>query len=157
MGRREEIDLSLPADVKYASVLGAVLTAMFEEDSAEAYNIQLAVHELFTNIVEHGHGHNSSHLVTCHLIWEPNRNAFTAVLQDNAPPFSPRQTGWDQAESYWETAVTPQGHRYTLKDVPEPDLLQVRGRGLFLIRQLMSHITCQTTATGNKWTLSKTV
>ncbi|MEZ4593312.1 MAG: ATP-binding protein [Chloroflexota bacterium] len=154
MGRREETNLSLPADVKYAHVLGSALTAMFEEESAEAYNIQLAVHELFTNIVEHGYGHDASQLVACHLTWEPDDGAFTAVLQDTAAPFSPRQTGWDRAESYWETAVTPQGHRYTLKDVPEPDLLQVRGRGLFLIRQLMSHIVCQASAKGNEWTLS---
>lgn len=151
MGHREEITLSLPADVKYAPALGAVLTALLGEERPDAYNIQLAVHEMFTNIVEHGYGNNAAQQLICRLALDSDN--FTAVLQDTAAPFSPDLVGWAQPELYWETAITPQGRRHTLKNAPEPDLMQVRGRGFFLICQLMSNVTCHATKAGNEWTL----
>jgi anti-sigma regulatory factor (Ser/Thr protein kinase) len=155
MERCEEISLSLPVNMKYAAVLGATLAAMLDEEPSESYNIQLAVHELFTNIVEHGYGNAPRGQVSCHLILDSSQHCFTAVLQDTAPPFDPNQIDWENVMSHWETAVSPQGTRHTLKSAPEPGLLQVRGRGFFLIHQLMSSITCHVTSAGNAWTLSK--
>lgn len=157
MGRSEEITLSLPANVKYAPALGAVLASMLDEATAESYNIQLAVHELFTNIVEHGYGSQTAGQVKCHFLLAVAQRCFTAVLQDTAQPFSPDLIGWEQGEQHWETAVSPQGTCYTLKSAPEPDLLQERGRGFFLIHQLMSSATCHVTDAGNEWTLKKTL
>lgn len=155
MGDPEEITFSLPANIKYASVLGAALTAMLEDTTNEAFNIQLAVHELFTNIVEHGYGCDANKQVGCHLLLDLDQGCFTAVLTDTAPPFSPESIGWEQIETHWETAVSPQGSYHTLKTAPEPDLLQERGRGFFLINQLVNSLVCHATETGNTWTVSK--
>ncbi|MCA9919753.1 MAG: ATP-binding protein [Anaerolineales bacterium] len=157
MGRSEEITLSLPADVKYAPVLGAALTAMLEEETAESYNIQLAVHELFTNIAEHGYSGDLTGQVHCQFVLQVEQRCFTAVLQDTTPPFSPEMIGWEQTEPHWATAVSPQGTYHTLKSAPEPDLLQDRGRGFFLISQLTDSLICHATEAGNEWTLSKTL
>lgn len=157
MGRSEEITLSIPANVKYAPVLGATLTAMLAEETAESYNIQLAVHELFTNIAEHGYGNSPTGLVNCRFVLQVEQRCFTAVLQDTAPAFSPEMIGWEQIETYWETAVSPQGTCHTLKSAPEPDLLQDRGRGFFLICQLSDSLICHATDAGNVWTLSKSL
>ncbi|GJM40672.1 MAG: hypothetical protein DHS20C20_09540 [Ardenticatenaceae bacterium] len=138
-------------------MLGAALTAMLEEATSEAFNIQLSVHELFTNIVEHGYGCDPTKQVLCHLLLDLDQGCFSAVLQDNAPPFSPESIGWEQTEKHWETAVIPQGTQHVLKTAPEPELLQERGRGFFLISQLMNSVVCQTTEAGNRWTLNKTL
>ncbi len=157
MGRPEEATLTLPANLKYAAALGATLTALLEDVTDEAYNLQMAVHELFTNIVEHGYGHAADNQLHIQLVLDVAQDCFTAVLQDTAPPFSPELIGWEQPEKHWETAVTPQGNRYTLTSAPEPDLLQIRGRGFFLISQLMSHVVCHAKAEGNEWTVSKSL
>lgn len=152
----ETITQTLPASVKYAPVLGSTLAALLDETTAESYNIQLAVHELFTNIVEHGYGLATGEQVVCTFTLSGDKRCFTAVLQDEAPAFAPNQVGWENAADHWETAVTPQGHCHTLKTTPEPDLLQERGRGFFLISQLTDSLICHATLAGNEWTLQKT-
>lgn len=152
----ETITLTLPAHNKYAPVLGTVLQAMLDERTDEAYNIQLAVHEAFTNIVDHAGGEGVQQpTIALSLSLDEATGLFTAVLQDNAPPFSPSQVGWAEPEAHWETAVWANTTQYTLKTTPEPDLLQIRGRGLFLMNQLMSSVTCQVSDTGNRWTLTR--
>ena len=156
MSRSETITQTVPAHVKYAPALGSSLAALLDGITSETYNIQLAVHELFTNIVEHGYGLAAAGQVVCVFSVSEDKGCFTAVLQDTAPPFSPEMIGWEQIEQHWETAVSPQGTCYTLKSAPEPDLLQERGRGFFLISQLTDSLTCHATPAGNEWTLQKT-
>lgn len=80
--------------------------------------LNLALDELFTNVVQHGYRADQNGKITLRL--EMDGNAVLATLQDQAPPYNPF-------------------------DAPEPDIespLQSRpigGLGVFLVKKLMDH------------------
>ena len=132
------VRLDLPATHKYLNVLGASLAEILArveglaERETSAYNVQLAVHEVCTNIVSHAYaGRSGGRIrVTLTLAFEPRR--LIVELRDSGIPF--------------DLAAAPE---------PRLDEPQVHGYGLFLVRQLMDEVSYQSGARGNRWRLVK--
>jgi serine/threonine-protein kinase RsbW len=134
----DTIRLNLPATHKYLNVLGACITELLArvdglvEPAVVSYNIQLAVHEACTNIVEHAYADLPLGRIEI---------TFTLVEQ-------PRRLIVD---------VHDTGHSFDISSVPAPDLdeAQIHGYGLFLIRSLMDEMTYIPQPGNNRWHLVK--
>ena len=138
MDEADVIRLELPATHKYLNVLGACITEMLsrvdglQAVSVVAYNVQLAVHETCTNIVEHAYGGAPD-----------GRIAITLTLTS-----APRLMVVD---------VHDTGRSFDPSSVPDPDLErgQIHGYGIFLVHSLMDDVAYETQADGNHWRLVK--
>ena len=134
---RNVIKLDLPATYKYLNVLGAVLTALMErvegieERNIVTYNLELALHETCTNIVEHAYG------------GETGRINIVLTLEEQ-----PRRLIVDLRDS---------GASFNLEQAPNPNLNQAQenGYGLFLMHQLVDEVTYIPQQGNNHWRLVK--
>lgn len=95
------------------------------------YDIWLAVHETFINIVEHAY-ENQGGRVICTAAWREPERAIEISLWDHGRSFSP------------DDPVCP-----------DPTLLQEGGYGLYLVRRLMDRVTYTPGPQGNCWQLLK--
>lgn len=139
MARQPEVlRLDLPARFTYLHLLGDsiadLLTLVDGVDDAETlvYNIQLAAHEVCTNIVNHAYNNSSE-----------GRIAITLTLG-----FEPPHLMIDLHDT---------GRTFDPDSVAEPNLDEVRihGYGLFLIRHLMDTVTYTPEMGHNRWCLVK--
>lgn len=139
------VRLDIPAEHRYLHIVGACLRGLLEqvlcptpceeEARAEAeilsYNIELAVHETCTNIVDHAYaGMNSRILIE--FSYAESQQQLIVDLHDIGQSFDP--------ETVQEPAL---------------DEAQVRGYGLFLIRNLMDEVIYEPLIGGNHWRLVK--
>jgi serine/threonine-protein kinase RsbW len=133
----DEIHLDLPASSKYLNVLSACIAEMLcrVEDMQDAqqitYNVQLAVHEGCTNIIDHAYERQGGRIgVRLELGWDPTR--LIVELQDT-------------------------GHSFDLSGTRHPDLStpQVRGYGLHLMQHIMDEVVYQPSSGHNAWRLVK--
>ena len=134
----DDIQLDLPATHKYLNVLGACLREMLArveglpDVDAFAYNVQLAVHEVCTNVVDHAYADGTSgRIVVCmELVTTPRQ--LVVEVHDTGGSFDPSSI-----------------------PLPNLDEGQVHGYGLFLIHQLMDQVTYDPRPDGNTWRLVK--
>lgn len=135
----DTIHLELPASYKYLNVMGACVTEMLlrVEDLPEAAlvasKVQLAVHEVCTNIVKHAYAGQPGGRITATLTLTTSPSRLVVELTDRGRPF------------------TPPGP-------PAPDLTQPQegGYGLFLVRSLMDEVAYSRAEPGvNHWRLMK--
>lgn len=134
------IRLDVPADIRYLNVVGACARALLErapgvkEAEILYYNVELALQEVCTNIVQHAYGGKRSATARIDLgfTYSERERLLTIELVDTGQPFD---TG----------------------EVPEPllDEAQVHGYGLFLVRNLMDEVTYSSSPAGNCWRLLK--
>jgi len=114
------IQLELPADPQYLSVLGVCLNELLSQAAAlteqTRYNIGLAAHEVCANMVEHAYAGASG------------RVAVTMTLHAQAFDFQAR----DQGACVFDPTQVPE---------PDPTAFDQRGRGLWLVRQLTDAVT----------------
>lgn len=88
-------------------------------ERSDIYELQLAVDEAFTNIIEHGYGGEGKGEIVC--ICEVVENRFRIILRDWGKAFSP-------------------------EDVPPPDFnvsleeLKIRGAGLYIMNEVMDEV-----------------
>ena len=135
----EVVKLDVPARHKYLNILGACLSALLErveglrDRDTLIYNVELAVHETCSNIVEHAYAGASG------------RIAVDITLKQD-----PRQLVVD---------VRDTGRPFDLSQVKEPafEQTQTRGYGLFLIRSLVDEVTYRPQAGDNHWRLVKNI
>lgn len=139
MNSYDTIQLDLPATHKYLNVLGACLSEMLSrvdglsEPEIISYNLQLAIHETCTNIVDHAYGEaRPENRIGITLTFEPATRRLVVELQDT-------------------------GNSFDVADVAEPDLEngQIHGYGLFLIRSLVDEVIYQPQPGKNQWRLVK--
>ena len=104
-------------------------------NEAEIYEVQLAVDEAATNIIEHGYGMEcpSRIDVTCEYL----ENGLKVVIYDDADPFDPSK-------------------------VPEPEInvtldeIKPRGLGIFIMRKMMDEVNYESSPDrGNTLTMIK--
>jgi anti-sigma regulatory factor (Ser/Thr protein kinase) len=155
-GNKKQLLLQFPAQHQYLALLGTAVTAFTAEDALltpHAYPLQLAIHEAVANIVDHGYETVPPGMVRV-LLKLVETGQFIAEIWDAAAPFDPRLTTWPPPLS-WRWEEKENGTFYTLQNVPEPDVEQYRGRGLFLMSQLLNEITCFARENGNYWQLVK--
>jgi len=131
------VRLELPAIHKYLNVIGSCIHAMLDREQSLAerdslfYNIELAVHEACTNIVEHAYAGITGQIELAFTLTEDPRQ-FVIELHDR-------------------------GQSFNLADVVAPNLEQpqTNGYGLFLVHQLMDEVTYYPEPGNNRWRLVK--
>jgi serine/threonine-protein kinase RsbW len=137
INKSDVVRLEIPAAYKYLNLLGSCVRAFFEiadnksQGSGVAYNVELAVHEACTNIVEHAYaGLPGRIVIILSLVRDPRR--LVVELHDT-------------------------GRSFQLPEITQPDIQepQVNGYGLFLIYQLMDEIKYQPQLGDNRWYLIK--
>ncbi len=136
-GQSKTIRFQIPAQLDALVQLeGQVLALMSElpktpKNETEQYNFTLALHELCTNIIEHGYnGSRGDIQVALTLQFKPQ--VIEALVVDSGDPFD-------------KTAVaTP--------NLEEP---QEHGYGLFLIEQLVDDFKYTRLPAGNQWQLKR--
>jgi serine/threonine-protein kinase RsbW len=129
--------VDIPATFQYLNVVGEAIKALLQravdvENQAEFVNsVELAVHETCTNIIKHAYA------------GERGRIEVALTIGEN-----PRRVIVDTHDS---------GRSFDLSQVQQPDLdvVQERGYGLFLIRQLMDEVSYQANESQNHWRLVK--
>lgn len=132
------IELDLPATHKYLNVIGPCISAMLARSEGVAdletvaYNIELGVHEICTNIVDHAYDNQPHGRIKVKMTLPPDSSRFVVELQDTGQNFDP-----------------------TL--VPSPDLneVKVRGYGLFLAQSLLDAVNYDPHLNKNVWQLIK--
>jgi serine/threonine-protein kinase RsbW len=129
--------LELPARLQYLNVLGVAIAEILgrvqqlSDPQQTIYNIQLAVHEGCTNIVDHAYeSQNGRITVKLMLDWQPLR--LIIELLDT-------------------------GKAFDFTSLSEPDLEDhhVRGYGIFIMQQLMDEVVYESRADHNYWRLVK--
>ncbi|MEZ4681161.1 MAG: ATP-binding protein [Caldilineaceae bacterium] len=137
MPRSDTIRIDLPAQYRYLNVVSACIRAVLERFPGDSistevvYHIQLAVHELCNNIVEHAYGHEEGQLQIRFCIPQDHQ-ALIIDLYDTGAPFNP-------------TAVVQ----------PTLTAPQVEGYGLFLAHQMLDEIHYKLEEEQNHWHLEK--
>jgi serine/threonine-protein kinase RsbW len=149
---RTTVKLDIPARHDALALLGTAVSAFVEllgGDDTLAYGVQLAIHEACANVIDHAYGaqDNGEQRVQIHLIGEPGQ--IMAELVDNGRPTLPTQL-----PGVWEQAHAPD-LAYYLRQIPEPGLEQNRGRGLYLMQQLLDEIVYIPGAAQNVWRLTR--
>lgn len=135
----ELVRLDLPARYTYLHLLsdciGDMLRLVEGVDDFETlcYNVQLAAHEVCTNIIGHAYGNSDDGRIEIMLRLDfGGAPALTIELNDTGRPFNP--------------------DGYT---APNLDEVQVHGYGIFLIRHLMDSVTYTPSPGRNHWSLTK--
>ena len=146
------IKLDIPADAKYLSVLGAAVSAFAElaGDSTITYAVQLAVHEICANIIDHAYGaYDPDNRIDIRLTL--NEAQLAAKIVDNGRVFNPQTL----LETTWEMQAAENGSSYRLTHINEPRLEQERGRGIYLVYQLMDSVIYTPQNDRNLWQLTR--
>jgi len=138
MNQKQEIHLTIPADHQYLNLVSACLQAIFEryEDLSEKadllYNLQLGVHEICSNIIEHAYGGLSPGAIEVDFDISQLPGSIHISLSDTGLSFEPEST-------------------------PTPDLgiPQVHGYGLFLAYELLDFVRYHREEGVNHWILEK--
>ena len=134
---QNNIWLSIPASLNYLSVigpcLGAILQAANHPDTEETlpYSLELAIYETCTNIVVHAYKHSFGR-IEVELTLENHPQRLVIDLYDTGSSF-------DMADIALPNLEVPQEHGY----------------GLFLVHQLMDDVTYQPGNGKNHWRLVK--
>jgi len=136
MSNDETIRLDIPATLKRLNMVGAVIQALFErtdvpDASVLAYNVQLAVQELCTNIVRHAYGDHATGRIALALVLSPQR--LVIETHDSGP----------------NTFAWPVTVSFDASSLPES------GVGLHLISELMDEVSYQPAPADNAWRLVK--
>jgi serine/threonine-protein kinase RsbW len=134
----DTVRLELPATHKYLHLLGSCIEGVLARIEGLAdlttitYNVQLAAHEICTNIVDHAYEGRGDGRIQTSLTIEDAGHRIVIDL-------------WDQGNSFEPGAV------------PEPILgePQVHGYGLFLAEQLLDTVQYEAHPGGNHWQLTK--
>jgi serine/threonine-protein kinase RsbW len=132
------VKLDLPANYRSLSVLSACIRELLvhveglNPDAKLIYGVQLAAHEVCTNIVEHAYGMAPDARINVAITLAPTPRRIEIELLDHGKPFD-------------------------MAAIAEPDLSEPReeGYGLYLIRTLMDEVSYTPHASGNRWTLVK--
>lgn len=134
----EVVKLDLPASYKYLNVLSSCIAEVLahvehvEDRDAMVYNLQLAAHEVCTNIVGHAYLNSGDGRIQIELTLAEQPRRLVIDVQDHGRSFDPSR-------------------------VPQPTLdePQIHGYGLFIIQSLMDDVTYTPQEHGNHWRLVK--
>lgn len=126
------------AEHRYLNLISACLSALFENidlskgSETLSYNVQLAVQEACTNIVDHAYEHQPGGRITVQISLGTSPRRLTVDIYDSGKVFNKSQI--------------------TEPDLDEP---QVHGYGLFLMRNLMDEVHYERVDARNHWQLTK--
>jgi serine/threonine-protein kinase RsbW len=134
----DSVRLNLPASHKYLHLLGSCIRGVLKradglrDPEGVAYNVELAVHEIGANIVDHAYEGTADGRIDVTLTLGEAGSSLIVDLRDTGRAFDPNA-------------------------VPEPALgeAQIHGYGLFLVRELMDTVEYTPAPAGNHWRLTK--
>lgn len=138
MNHQDIIRFDVPATHQYLNVIGVCLDALISrvnniaEPKVVAYAVQLATQEICANIVDHAYQGQPDGRIGLTITWNPAPATLTIEIVDTGTPFDP-------------DTVAP----------PDLDEIQVRGYGLFLVRELMDEVRYRAHPDHNHWQLVK--
>lgn len=133
----DTVRVEMPATHAYLLMIGTCISCVFKNapslptNDGLAYNIELAVHEACTNIIEHAYGGVPGSIKLEFTLLEKSRQ-LVVNLADNGRPFE-----------------------YATSRQPNLDEPQIRGYGLFIMKNLMDTVDYCSTEQGNSWHLVK--
>jgi anti-anti-sigma factor len=129
--------LTVPAQLDSLSVIGEFVnsaTRQAKMSEREAWQVQLAVDEAATNIIQHAY--NGQATGNIRIEWSINEGELRITLMDKGQPFDP-------------------------SNVPEPDITspfegrQAGGLGIYLMHKMMDEVEYVFDASGNTLTMRK--
>ncbi len=131
-----QINLELPAEMRELVHIGSAITKLIDaapeisnvEDTV--YELQLAVHEICANIIDHSYKTVDDGKIQLELVI--NDGHFSADICEFGEAFDPNSV-----------------------PMPNLDEGQIRGYGIFLVNELMDVVKYSSTACGNCWHLAK--
>ena len=132
------IELDLPANHKYLNVLGDCIAGMLaradglDDYQTVSYDVQLGVHEVCTNIVDHAYRDQAEGRIKVAMTLTEDSSQFIVDVRDSGHSFDPE-----------------------LVPLPEFETEQVRGYGLFLIYNLLDSVNYCPSPGQNAWQLIK--
>ncbi len=135
----ETIKLAIPADVKYLETVSTILQSVLDRIEARQavsqaeFGIKLAVHEACVNIIEHAYHGNPGQIQI-------------EIQVSQAPPKIVIELT-DQGDAAVES-------NFVQPNLDEP---QIKGYGLFLIRNLVDEVKYVRNGGSNQWRLVKTL
>ena len=140
MSNANRVKLDVPASMKYLNVVSASIAAIVEHLNIEGdlattvYEIQLAVHEICTNIIEHAYKNDAEQRIELEV----------AIIQT-------------RIDSLSITLFDYSGIEFIPANVRAPDVeaLQERGMGLMLVNQIMDEVSYTHMGDYNRWQLTK--
>lgn len=132
----ETIQLELPASHKLLNVVSGVLAELLAhvEDTDALHAVQLAAHEVCTNIIDHAYDDISGGRISITIHLDFGARQLLLTLGDQGHTFDPATAR-----------------------VADLDTPQVRGYGLHLINGLMDQVVYESDQDGNRWYLWKTL
>lgn len=131
------LHLEIPAAYAYLQIIGTCISSLLQNESSlpeketVPYNVELALHEACTNIIEHAYAGVPGQIkMTFTLVEKPKK--LIVELFDN-------------------------GRSFDFPSIQKPDLdePQIRGYGLFLMQELMDQVEYWPGAEGNSWKMIK--
>ncbi len=136
------VHLDVPADSLYLGIITAslnelILAQSLAEPELISHNIQLAVHEICMNIIEHAYADQPGGRIALTLTLEPRPNTSTRRLIVEIH---------DTGKHSFDPAVVA---------APNLDVPQVGGYGLFLVQQLMDEMQYEPQPNDHRWRLVK--
>lgn len=142
MNKPEAISVTTPATYAHLHIIGGYVQSLLQniaeiegtpkdEILAISFDVELAVHEVCNNIIEHAYGHENGQIVAL-LSYERATNCVNINL-------------YDTGEAFDEAAISR----------PDMSIPQTGGYGLFLVHQLLDEVTYSRNETGNHWLLTK--
>ena len=132
-------ELQVESDPRNLEIIGdfiaKTMKALGAKDEKDIFEVQLAVDEACTNIMEHAYsGKTGKITIQCRL--SPNKKEFTVKLIDQGKPFDPN-------------IVLPPDTEVTL------DQRKRGGYGIYFMKQLMQTVKYAFTEKGNELTITK--
>ena len=137
MQHADTIHIELPAKCENLALIRSVLAAIMEkvsdvDDLADlVYNIQLAIHEICLNIIQHAYGHENG-AIQIDIELSRDMRSINVNIYDSGQPFD----------------------IYAIVD-PNLDEPQAYGYGLFIAKQLMDTLEYHPSPCANHWRLQK--
>lgn len=132
----EVVSLSIPSRLELLGVLDKVadqLSQRLDFPAEERSAISMSVIEAGTNAIQHGHNADPQKAINVRFEMLPDR--FNVIVQDHGPGFEPPEE---------------------VPDITSPDhLLDLRGRGIFIMRSCMDEVIFDVTNSGTTVRLTK--
>lgn len=140
MSNSNLVRLNIPASLQFLNVVSASIAAILEHLSIEGdvqtavYEIQLAVHEICTNIIEHAYNNDAERRIDLDIVI--NQRADSAIIIKL----------YDYSGIEFVAANVK---------VPVVEALQERGMGIMIVNQVMDEVSYSYQENRNCWTLVK--
>lgn len=162
--QQKKVVLTIPAEFAYLSLLGPAISIVVQQiakrlDEATCDSVigdlTLATHEVCANIIDHAYEGESDASISI-TIGKDGSDGIEVSLADNGRSYDPHILDWPPPHA-WRITKGIHGSIFTLVCVPVPDIDQDRGRGIFLMGQLVNCVEYRPMEGRNVWRLLKKV